>query len=162
MGRGFSLIELAAVVVIVAIMGVTASMSMSGVSGNRQTAAARQIARDLAWLRERAMSNGTTCWATFTVATNTYVLKDESGSPGFASAAALTDPATGRAFSQVLNTGNYAGVSLLSATTASFGFDPKGRPVDTSGAIRTANVTIGVTGGRSATVTKSTGWVTWQ
>ena len=162
-GRGFSMIELVVVLVIVAIMGVTASMSMSGVATNRQAAAARQMARDLGWLRERAMTRGLPAWATFDTATDTYTFREDVfATPGFAASTAITDPATGRAFSQRLNAGDFAGVDLLSVTTASFGFDAKGRPVNTSGVVLSGALTMSVTGGRLATVTPQTGRTSWQ
>jgi prepilin-type N-terminal cleavage/methylation domain-containing protein len=162
-GRGFSLVELVAVIVILAIMGATATMSMTGVASNRRAAAARQIARDLGWLRERAMTKGLPTWATFNTSTDTYTFFDDVlATPGFASATAVTDPSTSRAFSQALNSGDFAGVDLLSVTATSFGFNAMGRPINTSGAALATSVTITVTGSRTATVTPQTGRIAWQ
>lgn len=161
--RGFSLIELIAVIVVMAILSISATMSMSGVAGNRQAAAARQIARDLSWLRERAMTTGRPAWATFNTSTDTYAfLGDVAATPGYANATAITDPATSRAFSQRLNAGDFAGIDMVSATDAAFGFDSRGRPIGTGGALLTTTITVSVTGSRSASVLAQTGKASWQ
>lgn len=162
-GRGFSLIELMAVVVITAILAVSATMSMSGVATNRQAAAARQMARDFTWMRERAMSSGVPTWINISATTNTYsFLENVVATPGYSNAVAITDPATGRTFSQVLHTGDYAGADVLTVSVTAFGFDTLGRPVDTSGVVMSSNVSITMSGSRSVTVTQQTGRVAWQ
>lgn len=162
-GRGFTLIEVIAVIVVTAIVGVSAIASMSSSMTTRQKLAARTLARDLAYLRERAISTNTTSWVNFSVSADIYTfLADNPSAPGYSGALALTDPATGRPFIGRWNTGEFAGVDLSGATTASLGFDWMGRPVSTSGSALSGVVTISGSGGRTVTIQPESGLIAWQ
>ena len=161
-GRGFTLVELVAVVAVVAIVGVAALGSISNMGSNRSAAAARRLAREIVYARDRATSTGTSSWIVLDTAADTCrVLADNPASPGYASASALTDPGSGRAMQITFNAGEFAGVDLLSASPAQLGFDWLGRPISTSGVVLTSAATISLTGGRTITVRAQTGEVRW-
>lgn len=162
-GRGFTLIELIVVLVVTAIVGVSAIASMSSTTSTRQKLAARSLARDLTWARERALSTAKASWVTFNLSADTYTLRaDDPANPGFTGSLALTDPATGAPFVGRWNSGEFAAVDMTAATTATFGFDWTGRPVSSAGVALTGVVTITGSGGRTVTVQPQTGLVAWQ
>lgn len=156
-GRGFSLVELIAVIVILGTLSAVAIGSMSALAATRAQAAANQLARDLGFLRQHAMGTGKSCWANFTVASSRYWFLMDTATPGYASAAPLADPATGNAFDVRFNQDPYAGVTISSASGTSFGFDHLGRPVDTTGSERASSVVVSLSSGRSVTVQPRTG-----
>lgn len=161
--RGFSLIELIAVVVVVGILSVTATVSMSGVPANRQVAAARQAARTLSWLRERAMSTGYNSFANVSVSGDAISFWTASTPTGnFGSATVLTDPATTRTFTERYNSGDFAGIDLVSTSSTHFGFDVRGRLIDSSAAQLASDVVITFTSSRTTRVLAQTGKVSWQ
>lgn len=161
---GFSLVEVIVVIVLVGIMAAAAVPSIASMSAARSAAAARQLTRDLTFTRQQALARGVTTWMVFNTATEQYSLLAESvQSPGRNNAAALTDPATGRAFVQSYVHGEYDQVNLQSVsiggvTGTDLGFDWLGRPVNSSGTLLTAASTIILSGGVSVTVTAETGF----
>lgn len=162
-GRGFTLIELVAVIVVTAVVGLSAVASMSTTQATRQKLAVRQLARDLSYLRERALAGSTNAWVTFNTTADTYtLLADNPSSPGFSGAVAITDPATGQSFIGRWNTREFAAVDMVSSTSTSFGFDWMGRPVNTSGTQLTGVVTITASGSRTVTIQPQTGLIAWQ
>jgi prepilin-type N-terminal cleavage/methylation domain-containing protein len=162
-GRGFTLIELIVVIVLTAIVGVSAIASMSTTPATRQKLAVRTLARDLNWLRERAISTNTTSWVTFNTSADTYTfLTDNPTSPGFSGALALTDPATGQPFIGRWNTREFVAIDMISVTTTSLGFDWMGRHISTGGVQLSGVVTITASGSRTVTIQPQTGLVAWQ
>lgn len=157
------MMELVVVVVITGIMAAVAVPAMSTTPTMRARVACRELARDLAYARERAVSTGVGHWVVFDAALNTYdLLVENPSSPGRAGAAAFTEPSTGNAFHRALSTGDYAGVDLLSASIGSgseVGFDWMGRPVDTTGSPLTAQAVATLSGGQSVTIEPGTGLV---
>lgn len=131
-GRGFSLIELIAVMTIVAVLAGIAVPAMSSTGPMRRSAAAAQIGRDLRLARELAAATGRNAWVWFDVAAENYTIRIEPrGSQGRAQAVAWTDPATGRDLRQVLDAGEWIGVRIESAQFGGgswIGFDRLGRP----------------------------------
>lgn len=156
-GRGFSLIELIAVIVILGILSVASVGSMSGLAATRARGAANQLARDLGFLRRYAMSSGKSCWVNVSTASSRYWFLMDTSTPGYAGAAGLSDPATNQAFDVYFNQDPYAGVTIASTTSAAFGFDYLGQPIDTTGSALSSTVTVGLSSGTSVTVQARTG-----
>jgi prepilin-type N-terminal cleavage/methylation domain-containing protein len=154
--RGFTLVELIVVTVITSIVAAVAIPALSSITLARKRVAARMIQRDLAFARERALATGTVHWVVFTPAGDTYsVLSENPASPGRAGAAAITDPATGRAMLVRLNTGDFAGVDLTGASFGSgaeLGFDWLGRPLGTGGTALASPGAVTLSGGYTVTV----------
>jgi prepilin-type N-terminal cleavage/methylation domain-containing protein len=163
--RGFSLIELIVVLVITAILAAAAVPAMAGLAGTRAKAAARQVARDLAYARERGLATGTTVWVTFDTTSESYAMLQESvPSSGRSGATAITDPSTGRNFAQTFGTGEFSGIEITSVsigggTGKEVGFDWKGRPKDQAEAMLATTGTITMSGSNSITIEPETGWM---
>lgn len=158
----FTLIEVIVVILIVAILSVVAAPRLSNLGSSRAGVAARSIARDLTYARERAIATGTRTWVVFSPSTHSYsVLSENPASPGRVGATTLTDPnGTGRPFVQYLNTGEFAGVTMASAVFGSgseVGFDWVGKPYSSSTTALSANGAVTLSSGYSVTVEASTG-----
>ena len=163
---GFTLVELITVLVITAVMAAVAIPSMNAMSANRSIIAGKQVLRDISFARERAMLTGTRAWVTFNAVTETYsVLTENPASPGRAGAAVITDSATGKPYTIVLNTGEFAGIGIISATFdggSEIGFDWLGQPLNTTEVSLVAQGTVSLTGGHSVTVQVGTGTPTFN
>lgn len=161
--RGFTLIELIVVIIIAAIMAAVAIPRLSNLSATKAAVAARLIARDLTYARERAIATGTRTWVVFSPGTNSYsVLAENSASPGRVGATVLSDPlGNGKNYVQYLNTGDFAGVSMTGATIdagTEVGFDWVGKPYNSTSTDLSAAGTITLSaGGFTVTVQPGTG-----
>lgn len=143
--RGFTLIELVMVIVIVGVLAALAAprLSLTDTSVHAQAA---QIARDIRHVQMLAMARGQTL--TFQSLGGSYRCTDSTPT-------VITDPATQQPFNLVLENG-------VSATAGSISFDSLGRPVN-GGALLAAVVSFTVSGSaQSATISVSpvTGFVT--
>lgn len=150
--RGFSLIELVTVMVIIAILGGVAIASTSNTYQSRQRAATRQVASEFNYIRELAMSTGRATWAQVQPTTETilYYQTPAGSAINSGTAVAMTDPASGTTWSTVFGSATasqgYAGIDIgtfnASTTSQWLGFDYLGRPLDSTGALITSSVTI--------------------
>ena len=136
----FTLIELVAVIVVLGVLAVAATMHTASISSTaRLQWAARQVARDLSFARERAMSTGTTHWCRFDTTGQYYTIMAENpASPGYASATSITDPATQASFVTNLNRNDWNGITVatggsFSSVNYTIGFNKLGRPLTTAG-----------------------------
>lgn len=162
---GFTLAELIVVLVLTAIMAGVAIPATCSVLNTQAKVAARQMARDLTYARQRAIATGRTTWVVFNAAADQYTMLEEpTNGSGRASATALVDPATGAAFMQRLNTGEFGAVDLLGASIgggSEIGFDWRGRPRISDAAFLGATATITLTNA-TVTVQPETGLARWQ
>jgi prepilin-type N-terminal cleavage/methylation domain-containing protein len=159
--RAFTLIELVAVIVITAILAGVAIPAVWGVADARSTAAARAIAQQLSFARERALNTGNRVWVAFDAGTDSYeILAEPDGGAGYDDAVALPDPTTGRGMGLTLNHGEFAGVGIASAAfdgSAVVGFDWLGSPLDGSGGALSADGAVTLDSGVTIGVAAMTG-----
>jgi prepilin-type N-terminal cleavage/methylation domain-containing protein len=161
LGRGFSLIEVIVVIVVLGIVSGVGIASLSKTRQNGQRSAARAIAEGIKYARERALTTGRATWAY--VYTNTERIDYYETVSG--SVVAMTDPATNKQISTVLgssadfNAHKEVGVLAFNGATSGsaqiLGFDWQGRPTNGSGTLLTTSTTITVnqTGQTTITVT---------
>lgn len=161
---GFTLVELIAVLLIVAIMAGVAVPSLGSISGTRASMAARQLLRDMTFARQRALATGTTCWVKFDTTAKTWtLLRDDPSNPGLANAIILTDLATGSTYILTLGSGNFASVDFSSCnfdSGTSVGFNWLGEPMQANGTALAAQGSVVLTNNHQITVNASTGMVT--
>ncbi|HZW06433.1 MAG TPA: prepilin-type N-terminal cleavage/methylation domain-containing protein [Phycisphaerales bacterium] len=168
--RAFTLVELVAVIVVLAVVAGVASMQATSITAaSRLQWASRQVARDLSFARERAMTTGTTHWCRFDTAGQYYTIMAENpAAPGYAGATTLTDPATQAPFVTSLDRNEWNGITLATGGTFSsvnytVGFNKLGRPLVTAGTALTATtgptlqVSSGGGAGAASSVTVATG-----
>jgi Tfp pilus assembly protein FimT len=160
--RGSTLIELTAVIVVMATLAAVAAPRVLGIS-TRSRAALRMVQKDLAAARERAISTGRRTWVMFDTTNHRYEMKiEDMATPGKAGAAAVTDPATGAAFLRQLGAGEFAGVTLTGVDVAGddeIGFDWRGKPLDSSESALATNGTITISNASTITIRAGTGAV---
>jgi len=157
------MIEVIVVLLMIAILAAVATPRIAGISTNRSAVAARMIARDLTYARERAIATGTRTWVVFNAGTSSYsVLSENSASPGRAGATTMTDPnGNGKSFVQTLNTGDFAGITMTGVnfdSGAEIGFDWVGKPYNSASNPMSAAGTVTLnSGGFVVTVQPTTG-----
>jgi prepilin-type N-terminal cleavage/methylation domain-containing protein len=150
--RGFTLVELIVVMLLIAIVGVTALTAMGSTPQTKQRVAVRMLARDLAFARERAMALGTPAWVRVNLSADSV---DYLAGATWASAIALTETGSGRPLRTRLD-GTSDGMALdnveLGTVNGSFtpdpyilGFDWRGQPTNSAGAALASDVSITVT-----------------
>ncbi|MCI0365427.1 MAG: prepilin-type N-terminal cleavage/methylation domain-containing protein [Phycisphaerales bacterium] len=160
---GFTLIELIAVLVIVAIMAGVAAPTLSTMGVARSGMAGKQVLRDLTFARQRAVATGVTSWVVFNTGSESWsILAENPASPGRAGATVLTDMATGRPYSTTLGTGEYVGVGLVSCTfdgNTEVGFDWLGKPFNSAETALAWQGSVVLSGQNVVTVEAITGHV---
>lgn len=161
--RGFTLVELIVVVVMLGVLAGVAIPSMASAQTSRARAAAQQIGQDLTFARRRAQATGVGSWVVFTPVQSMYsVLCEQPGAPGRLLASTITDPATGRPMLVRLGESGFDGVSIQSTTLTNneVGFDRFGRPLLTNGTVMTSNGTVTLSSGASVSIAAQTGLIT--
>lgn len=163
--RGFSLIELVTVVVILGTLSAVTIAALSPTISARQQATARTMAALLNRQRAQAMLTGVGTWASFNTSTNTYsFFVDSTSIAGRANALAQTDPDRGGSWAISLNSGESAGVAISSVSIGGggtdLGYDWRGRPVNSGGTLLTSNAVITLSGPTTVTIHAGTGLAT--
>lgn len=118
--RGFTLIELAIVIIVIAIIGVVSFMKWTGTDIN-VGGQAKQLASDISYTQSLAMTKGVRYYLIIT-GTNTYQIRNASGS---AQTLAMGNTTV------TLNTGITFG-SLTNLPNSLIAFDGKGAPYTTA------------------------------
>lgn len=158
--HGFTLTELVAVIVVLGIIAVSAAPALERTSRAARTAGATQIARDIAYARERALATGLRVWVSIQSDGLAYsLLADNPASPGRVSAITLTDPAHGGTFDVALDAGVRIGSVAIEGGGRDLGFDWLGCPAQANGAALTTDASVGVDGGPTIYVRARTGLV---
>ena len=158
---GFTLIELVAIIVIIAVTASIAAATLN-LSSGRTALAAKRLQRDMTHARQRAIATGLTHWVVISPGSNLWsVLTEDSANPGRANAAVINDLATGRPYSITLGADEFVGVSIASCNfdgLTEIGFDWVGKPVTTVGPLAAQGL-IAFTGGRQIIVEAGTGHI---
>jgi MSHA pilin protein MshC len=139
--RGFTLLELVAVLIVVSILSATTMTVITGLSQRDAADHAEQLRRDLAHLQVLALTWGVALRLTVSpsggVAYNVTCITTATGTPCTTAGAVPVDPATGSSFSVALA----SGVTLTAVGGGTLDFDSLGRPVS-SGVLITSTPPI--------------------
>ena len=135
--RGFSLIELVMVMVIIGALVMTAGPQLSNMPTGKAQFAVRQMQSDVRYAQLLAMETETRTRVVFSASTDSYQMERES-SPG--TWVSVTNPSTKSAYTVTFNSGDYSAVDI---TTVSLGgastviFNSYGAPFNASSAALT-------------------------
>lgn len=158
---GFTIIELIAVIVVLAILAGAAVPAISNLQQTRSVAAARYALGDLTFARSRAIATGISTWVVFDVSDARWtILTEQFDQPGRVSAVPLTDAATGGPYATALGKAPFEGVTLIDADFdggAELGFDWNGRPLNSSENLLQLPGVITLSGGHVIRVEIETG-----
>jgi MSHA pilin protein MshC len=161
--KGFTLIELVMVLVLIGIIAAIAIPRMPSATGVKAGAFADKLRADIRYAQNLAMTRGARSRVDFSVANQYSVLSSPTGTCNFAT---TFDPATGGPFTVVVNTGMYAGITLAPSPPAMncLEYDSLGRPYNCTGLGNTCSanmlgMSIAISSGGTVSVSAQTGAV---
>jgi Tfp pilus assembly protein FimT len=158
------LIELAAVLVMIAVLAAVSFPKLSTLNTTRNRYAARQLFKDLTFARSRAVATATRVFVVFAPASETYtVLAEDPTNPGRANALIISDPSTNAPFVRTFGGTEYAGVDMVSADFDGgneVGFDWNGKPLNSGQTALAATGTVTMSGGNLVQVRADGGLIT--
>ncbi|MCK9419922.1 MAG: type II secretion system GspH family protein [Nitrospirae bacterium] len=130
--KGFTLIELVMVLVLIGIIAMFVAPRMVDVAGTKAGAFRDKLRADIRYAQNLAMTRNLRSRVDFSTL-NQYSVQSSTTSTCSAFPAAI-DPAISAAFTVVLNTGDYVGITLtLPAPMNCLEYDSLGRPYDCTG-----------------------------
>ncbi|MHC5112890.1 MAG: pilus assembly FimT family protein [Planctomycetota bacterium] len=159
-GGGFSLVELVAVMVVIAILAATAVPAISNFTDSRASAAGHMLLHDVTFARQHAVATGTITWVKFDAAAETWTVQAETGLAGKANAVTMTDVATNANYVKTLGAGDFPDVTIVSAVFdagADIGFDWLGEPLTDDATALAADGVVTLTSSVTLTVERGTG-----
>jgi Tfp pilus assembly protein FimT len=167
--RGWTLIELILIMVLLAIAAAIAMPNVSNMAGMRASALARKLQADMSYAQELAMTKRVRYRVYFNLAPAPVpqgyaIVNDADGDGTWGEAGEFArDPLGGGSISVTVNTGNYAGVTLAGIGFAGqyVEFDTLGVPYSSAGSLgAVTSVTVsGGTTNQTVSVTPQTGSV---
>jgi prepilin-type N-terminal cleavage/methylation domain-containing protein len=156
--RGYSLIELVVVVLVLSVLAGMAVPSLQGLAGSREAVAATRVHGALVHAQRLAMSTGLHAWVVFDHANERVtVLVEDPDQRGRAKRRSALDPLTRAPLELALRDMGSAIERLELGSGDEVEFDTLGAPRDASGAPLTADGTIVLRGGATVRVTRNTG-----
>ena len=160
---GFTLLELIAVLVILAAIAALVVPALTSISATRQREAASRLVRDLQLARQRSVAAGLRTWVVIDADADRYSLFiEDTASPGRAGRVPMIDDATGRDFVVSLDRGEWRGAAIEAIDFGGgneFAFDRRGRPLIGDDTPLTDDATISLSGGHIVRITARTGQV---
>lgn len=123
--RGFTLVELVLVIVVVVILAGAVNIGINGISSARLSGAARRLTSDLRFAQQAAITKRIRHGIIFTTNSYTVFENDDATDPA-------RNPQGGGNFIVDFTTGEFAGVtvSLTDLNDDVVRFDPAGRPLE--------------------------------
>ncbi len=136
--RGFTLVELVVVIVLISIVAVAVGGPTLGFVGDmRSGSAAARLAADLRYAQRVALAAGLKTWIAFDAAGDSYALyREDPDNPGSASRIALAHPFDPSTNQVQFGEGPFAGVEISGVSinaTDEIEFDHLGVPADANG-----------------------------
>jgi len=163
---GFTLVELIAVLLIVAILAAAAVPALDSVQRSRQVVAARMLLHGLTFARQHAVATGVRTWVVVDVGNQTWrILAENPLAPGRGGAIALSDPGAASELAERLDAGDFGDVRIVSAAfdgAAEVGFDWLGRPLNSTESDLAEAGEIVLSGSHRLTVEVETGHVAYM
>ena len=160
------MMEMAAVLALVAFMALTAAPTMHQLGQMRESAGAERIAADLRYARNYAAASRLRTWAAFDVGAQQCTLYvEDPASPGKANRLTMTHPLHLGPFVHNLGTGDWQAVTLAGVDfrgKTEVEFDNYGQPYDGDAVPLTADGTVTLTGSRQIVVSAVSGMVKVQ
>jgi MSHA pilin protein MshC len=156
--KGFTLIELVMVLVLIGIVAMFVAPKLGDVTGTKTGAFRDKLKADIRYAQNLAMTRNARYRVFFNTAPapapNGYAVTDSAGT-------VVQDPAGGGSLSVVLNAGNYVNITFAVAPLYPFiEFDSLGRPYDNAGSLLAVAVTLTLSsGGGTVTISPQTGAV---
>jgi prepilin-type N-terminal cleavage/methylation domain-containing protein len=160
MNKGFTLVELVMVIVLIGILVAVASPRLPSLTGTKAAPFADKLRADIRYAQDLAMTQGMRSRVNFS--STSYAILSSTTT----TCTAFVSPTTGGPWTITLNSGAYAGITLSLPAITCLEYDSLGRPYDCTGignvcssALLITAMSVGVNPGGSVSVSAQTGAV---